>query len=191
MSLAYNVYGYLMLRRRAGTFRPDVLYERYSLNTFCGIWLARRTGVPMILEVNAPLAQEQEKLGKLAFRRLAKFSERWICTNSTRTIVVSGVLKELLVAQGVPRDRMVVVTNGVDPRRFRPDVSDRAIRDRHGLDGKLVIGFVGSFRKWHGLELLLEIFHGANLAERAVHLLLVGDGPVSYTHLTLPTIYSV
>jgi len=177
MSLAYNVYGYLMLRRRAGTFRPDVLYERYSLNTFCGIWLARRTGVPMILEVNAPLAQEQEKLGKLAFRRLAKFSERWICTNSTRTIVVSGVLKELLVAQGVPRDRMVVVTNGVDPRRFRPDVSDRAIRDRHGLDGKLVIGFVGWFRKWHGLELLLEIFHGANLAERAVHLLLVGDGP--------------
>lgn len=177
MSLAYNVYGYLMLRRRAHAFRPDVLYERYSLNTFCGIWMGRRTGLPVILEVNAPLALEQERLGKLAFRRLARRSERWICANSTWTIVVSDVLKELLAAKGVPRERMVVVTNGVDPRRFRPDVSDRAIRAKHGLDGKLVIGFVGWFRKWHGLELLLEIFHGANLAERRVHLLLVGDGP--------------
>jgi len=177
MSLGYNVYGYVMLRRRARAFRPDVLYERYSLNTFCGIWMGLRTGLPVILEVNAPLAQEQEQLGKLAFRRLARFSERWICANSTWTIVVSDVLKELLAAEGVPRKRMVVVTNGVDPRRFRPDVSDRAIRVKHGLDGKLVIGFVGWFRKWHGLELLLDIFHAANLADRRVHLLLVGDGP--------------
>jgi len=131
MSLAYNIYGYLMLRRRARAFRPDVLYERYSLNTFCGLWLARLTRVPIIFEVNAPLAQEQEKLGKLAFRRLARLSVRWICANSTWTIVVSDVLKDLLAAEGVPRERMVVVRNGVDPRRFRPDVSDRAIRAKH------------------------------------------------------------
>ena len=177
MSLAYNLYGYRMLRRATKARRPDLLYERYSLNTFCGVWAARRLGVPLILEVNAPLAYEQDALGKLAFRRLARFSERWICSNSTRTIVVTGVMKDLLVEEGVPRERIVVVTNGVDPAKFHPGVQGRQVVARHGLEGKLVLGFVGWFRPWHGLEMLLQAFHDARLADLGARLLLVGDGP--------------
>jgi len=177
MSLAYNLYGYRMLRRATKARRPDLLYERYSLNTFCGVWAARRLGVPLILEVNAPLAYEQDALGKLAFRRLARFSERWICSNSTRTIVVTGVMKDLLVEEGVPRERIVVVTNGVDPAKFHPGVQGRQVVARHALEGKLVLGFVGWFRPWHGLEMLLQAFHDARLADLGARLLLVGDGP--------------
>lgn len=177
MSLSYNLYGYRMLRAAAKAGQPDLIYERYSLNTFCGIWAARRLGVPLILEVNAPLAYEQETLGKLAFRRLARFSERWICSNSTHTIVVTGVMRDMLVAEGVPRERIVVVTNGVDPARFHPGVPGAEVLDRHGLKGKLVLGFVGWFRRWHGLELLLEVFRDARLADLGARLLLVGDGP--------------
>jgi glycosyltransferase involved in cell wall biosynthesis len=177
MSLAYNLYGYRMLRRATKARRPDLLYERYSLNTFCGVWAARRLGVPLILEVNAPLAYEQDALGKLAFRRLARFSERWICSNSTRTIVVTGVMKDLLVEEGVPRERIVVVTNGVDPAKFHPGVEGRQVVARHALEGKLVLGFVGWFRPWHGLEMLLQAFHDARLADLGARLLLVGDGP--------------
>ena len=177
MSLAYNLYGYRMLRRATKARRPDLLYERYSLNTFCGVWAARRLGVPLILEVNAPLAYEQDALGKLAFRRLARFSERWICSNSTRTIVVTGVMRDLLVEEGVPRERIVVVTNGVDPAKFHPGVQGRQVVARHGLEGKLVLGFVGWFRPWHGLEMLLQAFHDARLADLGARLLLVGDGP--------------
>lgn len=177
MSLAYNLYGYRMLRRAAKARRPDLLYERYSLNTFCGVWAARRLGVPLILEVNAPLAYEQDALGKLAFRRLARFSERWICSNSTRTIVVTAVMKDLLVEEGVPRERIVVVTNGVDPAKFHPGIQGRQVVARHALEGKLVLGFVGWFRPWHGLEMLLQAFHDARLADLGARLLLVGDGP--------------
>lgn len=177
LSLGYNLYGYLLLRRTAKAFQPDLLYERYSLNTFCGVWMARRLRIPMILEVNAPLAHEQEKLGQLAFRRLARASERWICSNSTRTIVISEVLRDRLAEAGVPRERMAVVVNGVDPKRFHRDVSGEEIRRRHGLEGKLVVGFVGWFRKWHGLERLLEAFRDARLADANARLLLVGDGP--------------
>lgn len=177
LSLAYNLYGYVMLRRKARAFEPDLLYERYSLNTFCGVWLARRLRIPMILEVNAPLAHEQEKLGRLAFRRLARRSELWICSSSTRTIVVSEVLREQLVSLGVPREHMAVVVNGVDSARFHPNVAGDHIRRRHGLQGKLVVGFVGWFRKWHGLERLLEAFRDAHLADANARLLLVGNGP--------------
>ena len=58
-----------------------------------------------------------------------------------------------------------------------PSVSGETIRQLYGLQGKLVIGFVGWFRPWHRLELLLEIVHEEHLADQDVKLLLVGDGP--------------
>jgi len=130
-----------------------------------------------VLEVNAPLYYEQRKLGKLTFKRLARFSERWICSHSTWTVLVSNVMKDFLIQEGVPDERLVVIHNGIDPQKFHPGVSGKAIRRKYGLEGKRVIGFVGWFRPWHGVEILLEVMHEANLAKRGVRLLLVGDGP--------------
>lgn len=100
MSLAYNLYGYKTLCQAIRAKRSDLIYERYSLNTFCGIWAGRRFRIPVILEVNAPLYYEENKLGKLAFERLAQFSEQWICSNSSKTIVVSKVMREFLRKEG-------------------------------------------------------------------------------------------
>ena len=177
MSLAYNLYGYRRLCQTIKTKRPDVLYERYSLNTFCGLWASRRFGIPYVLEVNAPLYHEETKLGQLTFQRLARFSERWICSHSTRTFVVSQVMKDIFIREGVPAEQMLVVPNGIDPQKFHPSISGREIRQRYQLEGKLVIGFVGWFRPWHGLEMLLESMHERRLAEHGVRLLMIGDGP--------------
>jgi len=179
MSLIYNLYGYLRLCSAIKTNKPFLIYERYALNTFCGIWASRRFGIPLVLEVNAPLYYEQSKLGQITFRRLARFSERWICSQSTWTIVVSQTMKNLLIQEGVPEEKMAVIANGIDPQKFHPHISGEAVRQHYGLEGKLVVGFIGWFRKWHGLEMLLEIMHEANLAAQGVRLLLVGDGPAS------------
>lgn len=177
MSLAYNVVGYRDLAARIRRQRPDLLYERYSLNTFCGVWASRRFGVPLLLEVNAPLYHEQRELGALAFERVARFSEAWICSHSTRTIVVTAAMKQILVDEGVPADHISVMHNGIDPERFHCGVPAEEVRRRYGLAGATVIGFVGWLRKWHGLEMLVEIAREARFAERGVRLLLVGDGP--------------
>jgi glycosyltransferase involved in cell wall biosynthesis len=177
MGLAYNIVGYRQLTNRIEALRPDLIYERYSLNTFCGIWAARRCGIPVILEVNAPLYYEQNQLGDLSFKSLARFSERWICSNSTRTAVVSEVMRKYLVGEGVPAEHIFVLYNGINPAEFNPSVSGSAIRQKYGLDGKLVVGFVGWFRKWHGLEMLLEIAREKSFAELGVKVLLVGEGP--------------
>jgi glycosyltransferase involved in cell wall biosynthesis len=179
MSLTYNVYGYRRLCRAIRAKRPDLIYERYALNTFCGVLAGKRFGIPMILEVNAPLYYEQSKLGKLTFKRLARRLERWICSQSTRTVVVTEVMKDLLAKEGVPTHQMVVMSNGIDPQRFHPGISGEEVRTRYGLGGHTVLGFVGWFRKWHGLERLLEIMHESQLARQHVKLLLVGDGPAS------------
>jgi glycosyltransferase involved in cell wall biosynthesis len=177
MSVGYNAYGYRALASAIAQFRPQLIYERYALNTVCGIWASRRFRVPLILEVNAPLYREQRELGRLTFGALAQRSERWICSNSTRTIVVSGVMRDLLAAEGVPPSHMVVMPNGIDPERFNPSVSGAAMRARYGLDGAIVVGVVGWFRKWHGVEMLVESMHRHELLRGEVRLLLVGDGP--------------
>lgn len=177
MSLAYNLYGYWSLHRSITSRKPDLIYERYALNTFCGIWASRWFGIPLILEVNAPLHYEQAKLGRLVFRTFARFSERWICSNSTLTIVVSHVMKGFLTRNGVSNEKIMVVHNAIDPKKFHPNVSENLIRQRYGLEGKLVVGFVGWFRRWHGLEMLLKVTSEVDLAGRDIRLLLVGDGP--------------
>jgi len=177
MALFYNLYGYKNLSRMIKTKRPAFIYERYSLNTFCGIWASRRHNIPIILEVNAPLYHEQEELGKLVFKKFARFSERWICSNSTWTISVSNVLKNTLVSQGVSPEKIVTMPNGIDLNKINLSVSGDEVRQKFSLYGHTILGFVGWFRNWHGLEQLLRLFHENHLAENKIKLLLVGDGP--------------
>jgi glycosyltransferase involved in cell wall biosynthesis len=176
LELAYNIVGFLSLARKIRSMRPTFIYERYSLNTFCGVWASKLFRIPILLEVNAPLYLEQMKLGKLVFKRFAQFSERWICSNATSCIVVTNVMKEMFVQQGVPAEQFIVMHNGINPSRFQaPDNSD--IRNKFGLENSLVIGFVGWFRKWHGLEMLVRLFHENSFASKGAKLFLVGEGP--------------
>lgn len=179
MSLTYNLYGYKNLYNAIKRKKPDLIYERYSLNTFCGIWASKRFGIPLILEVNAPLYHEQRQLGKLIFKKIARFSERWICSNSTKTIVVSQVMKEFLKHEGVLNEKIVVMPNGIDPNKFHPEISGEALRARYGFGSHIVIGFVGWFRKWHGLDMLLQTFKDIVSDRPDMRLLLVGDGPAA------------
>jgi glycosyltransferase involved in cell wall biosynthesis len=177
MTLVYNLYGFGLLALNALRFKPDMIYERYSLNTFCGILVSKVFRIPLVLEVNAPLAYEQQKYERLAFPRVAAATERWICSNTARTIVVSGVMKDMLCRIGVPSSLMVIVPNGIDPDEFRPDLPCESIRRQWGLEGKIVLGFVGWFKKWHGLENLIEIYSEERWDSENLHLFLVGDGP--------------
>jgi glycosyltransferase involved in cell wall biosynthesis len=176
LELCYNIFGFFSLSAAVRASKPNFIYERYSLNTFCGIWIGKLFKIPLILEVNAPLYFEQKNLGKLFFQRLARFSERWVCSNADFTIVVSHILKNILVEAGVPEKKMVVMHNGVNAKRFSV-CHNKNILERFNPNGHVIIGFVGWFRKWHGLQNLVEIFHNSNLAAHNTKLLLVGDGP--------------
>lgn len=177
MTLAYNFYGYQRLAKAIVRRRPHLIYERYALNTLCGIWASRRFGIPLFLEVNAPLYFEQSQLGQLTFKALARRTERWVCSHSTRTLVVSGVMRDMLAEEGIPKVHMLVMSNGVDPREFNPEVSGAEVRQRYGLEGKVVVGVVGWFRKWHGVEMLVETMHKGGLLDGDVRVLLIGEGP--------------
>ncbi len=178
MEMAYNIVGYRLISRQIRHQKPDFIYERYSLNTFCGIWASKRYGIPLILEVNAPLYHEQKKYEKLTFEKFAGFSERWICSNSSKTIVVSSPMKKILSEEGVLEEHIVVMSNGINPDNFHPEIKGASVRRHHNIkDDKIIFGFIGWFRPWHGLDMILEIFKEDRLYDKNAHLILVGDGP--------------
>jgi glycosyltransferase involved in cell wall biosynthesis len=161
----------------------DFVYERYALFGLAGIDTARLHGVPHVLEVNAPLADEQERMRGLELKTLARSTEQRIWSSTDAVVVVSRRLGDAVAACGVPPSRIHVLPNAVDPRRFAPGADDSSVPAgvRERVRGRCVVGFVGSLKAWHGVETLFAAL--ALLLERrdAVHLIVVGDGPVRET----------
>jgi glycosyltransferase involved in cell wall biosynthesis len=179
LELGYNAYAFFRLGLHMLRRRPGLVYERYSLFTVAGLAAARLFRVPFILEVNAPLAWEKAEHGRLFLQSLAARIERFVCARADHTIVVSSVLGEMLAREGVPRERLVLMPNGIDPAEFHPRVDGRHVRQRHGIpEGAPVAGVIGWFRPWHGLDALIQACADHQLfEERNLFLLLVGDGP--------------
>jgi glycosyltransferase involved in cell wall biosynthesis len=176
LELGYNGVAYRRLARAIRRRRPDMVYERYATFTFAGVLAARRHGVPIVLEVNSPLAAERARHGGLALGPLARAAERWACAHADLTVVVSTELARALAAEGVVSRRLRVLLNGV--RRGFGAGSRARGRRRLGVDdARPVVGAVAWFRPWHRLEDLLAAFEDPAVAATSAVLALVGGGP--------------
>jgi glycosyltransferase involved in cell wall biosynthesis len=175
LEISYNVPDYLRLVRACRRVKPDFIYERYNLFALAGIWVSRQAGIPLLLEVNAPLAQERAKFGRLGARRTAGWVESWTWRTASHVLPVTQILADLVTAAGVPAERITVIPNGVDLSNFSRADSGAA-KLRLGLEAKTVMGFVGFIREWHGLDQVINLLARPDIPN-SLHLLLVGDGP--------------
>jgi len=163
--------------RKAAKLQADVLYERHALRNRVGVRAARRLGIPLLLEVNAPLAREEAAFGRV--RRLEVELERELETlrSADAVLVVTGVLKRILADDGLPEERIHVIPNGVAPDRFLTP-ADLRVREELGLMQRLVLGFVGFPRPWHGLERVVQVLAAADSGPLSDAVLLIaGEGP--------------
>ncbi len=158
-------------------FQPDFLYERYSLFGVAGLQLARRLEVPLILEVNAPLIEEQQEQRGLSLPLVATAAQRLVFSGADEVSVVSRWLEEYALAHGAARERVTVIPNGADPDLFRPPRGPSAIRRRLNWEDAVVLGFVGAMKSWHGVHTVVEALKRLGGSRSAFRLLLVGDGP--------------
>jgi len=173
LELAYAVPATLRLARAASAFRPDVIYERYNLFHLAGAIVARRFGLPLLLEVNAPLAEERARFGGLRLKPLAVWAERFVWRRATWVLPVTEVLAGHVREAGVPAARIVVVPNGIDLEAF-PEAL--AARQSPPEAEELVLGFVGFVRDWHGLDAVVRAIAEHRGPQRLV-LTVVGEGP--------------
>jgi len=162
--------------------RPlSFIYQRYSRNNYCGLKLARKFGVPFVLEYNGSevwLARNWEK--PLRYGSLTNEIELLNLKFADLIVVVSNVLKKELEERGIGEEKILVNPNGVEPARFSPEINGERIRRAWGLSGKKVVGFIGTFGHWHGSEILVEaarhLFEKSPHSNSNLRFLLVGDG---------------
>jgi len=156
----------------ARAFGAEAIYERYSLFGDAGVEAAAALGIPHVLEVNAPLREEAQRFRSLRHPVLASEIERRVFQGTARLLAVSPALRRWLEGEGVEPDRVEVVPNAIEPERFAPR--------RERRDGTFVVGFCGSLKAWHGIEVLLEACKAAFAEEPCLRLELVGSGPLEH-----------
>jgi glycosyltransferase involved in cell wall biosynthesis len=173
LELCYSFGDFIRLVRTILRERPDIIYERYNLLFPSGSWARSWFRIPFLLEVNAPLFEERSRFGGISLTRLARWSEVSVWRRADHVFPVTEVLARYVRSAGVPGDRLSVVPNGIDWRKFSGELTGAATRRELGFEGKTVVGFTGFVRDWHGLDELVR----AVAEDRGMVLLVVGDGP--------------
>lgn len=176
--LAYNIPYLLGSWHAARAFKPDAIYQRHTAFNVTGAILAKLLRVPLVLEYNSSEVWKGRYWGGLRLERAAQRVERINLGAADRIVVVSRVLRDELIDQGILADRILVNPNGVDPTLFRPDRSGAEVRSRLGLGSKIVVGFSGTFGAWHGIPTLAAAIPIVLAARDNVRWLLIGDGPL-------------
>ncbi len=167
----YRFFATLVLAIRT---RPDVLLFRFEpLHEFFSCIFFLSPFYPIVLEINAVRSIENHH-GR---PWVSDYLDRVSLTRAKGIVVVSEELKGYLIEYyGLAADRITVAPNGVDVALFDPaNYSSKPISAAEAFD-RFVVGFVGSFRPWHGVDLIIEI---ASIVVRSipdVTFLIVGDG---------------
>lgn len=163
--------------------RPDIVHAHSPvLNALPALRAGRRHGVPVVYEVrafweDAAVDHGTTREGSLRYRA-TRAMETHALQRAAHVFTICEGLRADIVARGIPAERVTVIPNAVDVENFSARAQpDAALRTRLGLDGARVVGFIGSFYAYEGLDLLVAALPAMLARAPDVRLLLVGGGP--------------
>lgn len=160
--------------------RPDVVVAT-SPQFFVGLAgavISRLRRRPLVLEVRDLWPDSIVQLGQLRNARVVRFLE-WVETRLYRSaagiVVNTRAFIDHIAARGVPRDRIELIYNGIDPSLFAPRPPDRELLRRHGLEGRWLVAYIGTLGLAHALDTVLDA--AERMSGRGdVTFLFIGDG---------------
>ncbi|OLT41903.1 hypothetical protein BJF86_02545 [Serinicoccus sp. CNJ-927] len=161
--------------------RPFVLHAASNhWNGLSVVECGRRLGIPTVYEVRGLWevtrgSRDPEWMEGGMFRYMARM-EADAARGATRVLTITQALKDELIGRGVDADKISVVPNGVDTSRFVPRPRNEELARRLGVEGKTVVGYVGSILDYEGLDLLIDSAAALKRERDDVAFLFVGDG---------------
>lgn len=167
----------------AASETPDLLHAHSPvLNAFPALRAGRLLRLPVVYEIrafweDAGVDQGTYREGSPKYR-LVRALETRACLQADQVAILCNGLKSDLLQRGIPEGKITPVFNGVDPEDFQPSPPDQEYLLEWRLTGKTVIGFIGSFFRFEGLDLLIRVFASLCAKRDDIVLLLVGGGEV-------------
>jgi glycosyltransferase involved in cell wall biosynthesis len=170
---------------QAGELRPAIVHAASNYQVgLAAISAARTLGVPSIYEVRGlwhlTRTSKEPAYADTDHYRMSEALEVEAAREADHVFVITQAVLDLFAERGVARAKMTLLPNAVDLDQFTPRPRDPELAARLGVTGKVVIGTVGTFKWYEGLDLLFEA--AASMRRRlgdTFRLLLVGDGPES------------
>lgn len=163
--------------------RPDILQAHSPvLNGVPALQAARRHRLPVVYEVrslweDAAVDWGTARPGDVRYRATRGLESYVLRRVDAVTTICEGLRADIL-DRGLPEGRVTVVPNAVDAVQFcRPQQADATLRQALGLDGCIVLGFIGSFYAYEGLDVLMDAAAQLFREREGIKLLMVGGGP--------------
>lgn len=155
---------------------PSLIYHRYSIFVAAGIILGYFFRVPVVIEMNHSEVWVKKNWSRLVLEKIAKICEKFVVKHADIISVVSEVTKDEIVKIGADENKIVINPNGVDPQKFSPEIDGSQIRKELNLENFFVVGFIGTFTRWHGVETLFDAAVKVIEKNGRIKFLLIGDG---------------
>ena len=152
---------------------PDLVYERYALWGRTATAWAQQHRVPSVLEVNAPLVEEQARHRGLVDRAAAEQVALDALASAGTVVCVTDEVRAWAQERSPHPRRVHTVANGVETDRVRPRTTPPTASGAE----RFTVGFVGTLKPWHGVDVLVEAVGLLVRRDPTYHLLLVGTGP--------------
>lgn len=167
--LAYNLWETPRLLWRSWRIDPHLLYARYSLFTFAPALVAKALKIPFVLEINDATFIKRSR--PLVLHAVARTIEGYVFRQARLCVTISRQFAELAESSlRLERDKFLVLPNAITPERFSPNMR----KTGNGC----VLGVVGAFVPWHGLDFLMDAVAHLRSRHPEMRVLLVGDGPI-------------
>lgn len=174
------------VRKIVNDWQPDIIFERFYTFAGGGMLAAHARAIPAILEVNAPVFDPPGSAKDRVDRCIGGAMRRWATRQCRWADAIVTPLATTVPA--AVRDKVVPLQWGANVRHFDPaqylrtGAAARTLRQRYGIPPDApVVGFVGSFRAWHGAAEAIRAFDRVRAQIPDAFLLLIGDGPERQT----------
>lgn len=164
--------------------KPDIIHAHSPvLNAIPAIRAAKSRHLPIVYEIRAFWEDAAVDHGTYAENswkyQLTQSIETWVCKKVDHVAILCNGLKNDLISRGISARKITPVFNGVNPRELRPVPPDQDCLDAWDLKDKKVVGFVGSFYRYEGLDTLVDAFAEISASHEKARLLLVGGGEMA------------